>query len=747
MRADTPTAARPRHDGVSTVALLAALAASLIPLPTVVSAGAWTGLSTVLAAVLLAAGYLARRLRLPALLVTLIEGLLWTAIMTAVFFSDVAILGVIPTGEALDRVPRLIETAAGDITTGVAPLTASPSLTFLIVGAVGLLVVALDHVVLTARMPLLAGIALVTVWLIPTLAVPREVDVWAFALLALALLWLMRTETRSRARARSRTPAAGGVGVVSAAIATAAIVVAVVAAPTLPAPAASGGGFGGGTAIDATLNLGDDLRRPSEAPVLRQRTDGGSPPYLRVATLTGLDGDAWRPDRPRSVPLGEWEPGDPEVAPDIEVTETRTSVRVLDLASAQLPVPYPAVSVTGVSGDWRVALEGRTLTSPSTPARGQEYEVVTRTPQPTLEQARAAASGGATTEARSLPADTPDEIGRIARQVTAGAETDYDRLVALQTWFRGADFTYSLDAPVEDGFDGSGVEAISRFLDVRSGYCVHYASAFALMARTLDMPSRIVVGFLPGTATGEVEDDERVYQATTAQLHSWPEVHFEGLGWVAFEPTKSLGTPQRYASGEDDSAGPGAEQDPTPTAQPSTSASAAPRPDEDVTAGGAAAGSAPVVDLAPVLGTLGAACLLFGAPAAIRAARMLILRRRAAGGAVTAAWRMAQDAATDLGIPVPGSESPRAFGDRLIERHGAPPAAVQRLVSAVEIASYAAPDARRGSGESLADDAAAVRAGLLAAVSPRDRLMARLFPRSLVVRPGSTFAELRPVRI
>ena len=76
---------------------------------------------------------------------------------------------------------------------------------------------------------------------------------------------------------------------------------------------------------------------------------------------------------------------------------------------------------------------------------------------------------------------------------------------------------------------------------------MHFAGAFALMARTLGMPSRIVVGFLPGEFTGDTVDGQRVAEVTTGQLHAWPEVYFEGVGWVAFEPTKSLGTPTRFA--------------------------------------------------------------------------------------------------------------------------------------------------------------------------------------------------------
>ena len=66
----------------------------------------------------------------------------------------------------------------------VAPLAATAALGFVIVAALGLLTIALDHVVLTARMPLLAAVALVIVWLIPAIAVPAGVDVVAFVVLA-----------------------------------------------------------------------------------------------------------------------------------------------------------------------------------------------------------------------------------------------------------------------------------------------------------------------------------------------------------------------------------------------------------------------------------------------------------------------------------------------------------------------------------------------------------------------------------
>ncbi|MDJ1114851.1 DUF3488 and transglutaminase-like domain-containing protein [Microbacterium dauci] len=747
MSGESRTSARPRHDGGSTIALLVAIVAALLPLVTVISPGLWTLLSITGAAALLIAGYLARRFGLPAVGVTALQAVLWVGGTTAVFFSDAAWLLVIPTVEAIERVPLLVEDASTAIAVGVAPLDATPSLSFLIVAAIGLLTIALDHVVLTARMPLLATVALVAVWLIPSLAVRRSVDVWAFVVLAAAMLWLIRAETRSRTSAlaaKTRTR----VGAVSATIAVAAIVISVVAAPNLP-PSVAGGGAVGGTSIDASLELGDDLRRPSETPVVRTWGEAPTPPYLRIATLTRLDSSSWVPDRGRTVPLDSWTADVPEAGEDIRVREDTTNVEVLDLSSTTLPIPYPATSFDGLGDEWIVAPDNLTVRSAATPARGQQFKVVTTKPLPTLEQARAAEAGlgGASVAgATSLPAPLPPIIRELAAEVTADATTDYDRLLALQSWFRGTSFEYSLETPVEAGFDGSGADAVGAFLEARSGYCVHYASAFALMARTLGMPSRVVVGFLPGNPTGETRDDERVYEATTAQLHAWPEVHFEGIGWVAFEPTKSLGTAQRFNAESVDPGDPTPSASPSPTASASPQTSAPPRDPEDGASSGAATGGFDFRGILPVLAwTLGALALV-AAPGVTRIARDAARARRAAAGSVAAAWRLVQDAAIDHGIEVRAAESPRAFGRRLSVAFGAPRASMDRLVKAVELSSYAAPGTPASeSAERLRADAAAVRDALREGASGRTRFLALATPRSLLIRPGSTFASAEQV--
>ena len=70
------------------------------------------------------------------------------------------------------------------------------------------------------------------------------------------------------------------------------------------------------------------------------------------------------------------------------------------------------------------------------------------------------------------------------------------------------------------------------FLQTRRGLCEQFASTFAVMARTLGIPSRVAVGFTPGELNGDGS-----YSVFGKNAHAWPEVWFDGIGWVDFEPT------------------------------------------------------------------------------------------------------------------------------------------------------------------------------------------------------------------
>ncbi|BAJ75563.1 transglutaminase-like enzyme, putative cysteine protease [Microbacterium testaceum StLB037] len=755
------TPRRRRDASLLTLGLFAAIAAALLPVFSVMQTGSWTVQAAFLTAAILGAGLAARLLHLPALVATLLEVGIWLFALTAMFGRATAVLWIIPSPATVSTVPSLVAAASEEIRTGVAPVAPGVGLAFVLVAAIGGLAVVLDHVVLTARMPLLAGVGLVAVSLIPTIAIPADVDVTAFVLLAAALLFLLRVDTRSR-HAASRPRPAGprlrgrGASATALGIAAVAVIVAVVATPLLPQPAlrfASGGTGGYGTTINPNLELGNDLRQPRDVDVLTLQTDAPTPPYLRAVTLSSFDGSVWQPDRADTVNVPDDGPvfAAPPIDSDIAVAQYTTDISVGELDSPWLPVPSPATTVTGLQGDWLGMPDNRTIVSRAGSSRDQDYSVQTSVPRPTLEQIRARAVGGSELgdAVRALPADVPAIIGDTAREVTAGASSPYDALIDLQTWFRSSAFRYSLDAPVEAGFDGAGLDAVADFLQARTGYCVHYASAFAVMARTLDMPSRIVVGYLPGTMSSSGVGQERsTFTVTSSQLHAWPEVYFQGIGWVPFEPTNSLGVPTSFASGTTGGTNttpnaPQHQQSAAPETQSTTAPSLGNQDGPGLQGSGTTGDTRGIGPGLLLAGGIVLLLLLLGAPAALRALRRRSRLTTARAGDPVAAWALVQDDAVDLGIPVPGGESPRQFAERLVREHGADPGDVDSLRGAIERVSYAENAGDAVNGPELAEAAARVGAGLRARATGIRRAVSRFLPRSLLVRPGTAAAEER----
>ncbi|MBA8815502.1 transglutaminase-like putative cysteine protease [Microbacterium halimionae] len=747
--------ARTRRGGLlPAVALWIALAASALPLLSVIDPGSWVYTALLGTAVILAVGWGARRLLLPAVIVPVAEVLAWAVFLTIAFLPTTGLLVVIPTPQTFVGAQSLLAQALIEIEVGAAPLSPTLALSFCLVAATMLLAIAMDHVVLTARMPLLAGLALIAVSVIAQIVVPGEFSPGAFVFLSASILFLLWTETRRRERSRalqSSPPDAGrppraGRGAAALAIGTVAVITAQVATPLLPSPTArtqTGTGLSG-TSINPTLRLGDDLRRPSEVDVLTLRTTLPVTPYLRAATLSTFDGDVWSPDEGDTLTL---EPGSSvaviTAGDSIARTTGVTTIDIEALNSGLLPVPYPAIELTGLTGEWESRPDGGTITAVSGSTRGQSYAVTSEVPEPTREQIQATDAGGSGNDEllTEMPSTVPDNISQLASEVTSGTTSDYDALVALQSWFRGSDFEYSLDAPVEEGFDGSGMAAVSQFLEVRSGYCVHFASAFAAMARTLDMPSRIVVGYLPGIATTDVVDEERVYQVSSSQLHAWPEVYFDGIGWVAFEPTKSLGTATVFSGTATDSTDTTDENSPSaaptaPSASPSAStgrpADALDQNNAQNVGQGSPLGSTVLVVLLVVL--------LLTAPGAAGALRRQRQLHRARAGDAHAAWAFVVDSAIDLGTAVSASTSPRAVAAQLRDRCKSQLRGLDVLVPALERAAYAPPGGAAGSS-SLADAAASVRDELMASSGPANRVVAVVAPRSLVVRPSIEVAR------
>ncbi|WP_119698731.1 transglutaminaseTgpA domain-containing protein [Microbacterium halotolerans] len=651
----------------------------------------------------------------------------------------------VPWPGAVWAPPAVFSAAVDQLIAASAPVVAGTSLSFALVVAVWVFALVVDLIAVTARLPLLALLPLAAVLVTPQLAVPSgdhlllSVPFAAAALLLLAVTGPPRVRRRGRAAVWSTT----------AVVAVAAIAASVAVAPRLPVfPSADG--VNDPSIADVSLSLGDDLRNTSSAEVMRVRTTEQSAPYLRLATHTGFDDDGWRLDvdgfvRPLSHGLGDFEA--PSITGEEAVSTSRTWISDIGLDIGYLPVPQNAVEVAGAEPGWRAELDNRTVSSEQLAAEGEAYSVEARVVSPTTEQLNAspwpgsadAILGGQFDEERTpavgaaleIGDDVADgTIGETAGEVTEGDGTPYQAALSLQRWLRSSAFSYSLQTPVNEGFDGSDLAAVEAFLEVREGYCQHFASAFALMARSLGIPTRIVVGYLPGEDTGETVGEREVYSVAADRLHAWPEVYLLGIGWVQFDPTPSIASAQTGVDETEEETTDEPEQDEEQAASPEPTEIPTETEEPDAEATGSEQTGSGATGMIAGLGALLALLVLLFVPRLVRGSRRSRRIRAARAGDATAAWRETVATAIDAGWEVAASESPRAFGDRMIDA-GTDPAATGALVAAIERASFARETA------SGADLAGAVRA--FARSIPAERRRGRagrwLMPRSLWTRP------------
>ena len=117
----------------------------------------------------------------------------------------------------------------------------------------------------------------------------------------------------------------------------------------------------------------------------------------------------------------------------------------------------------------------------------------------------------------------------LARQVAADAETPYEAAEAIAAWLQSDAFTYDINVPEYQS--RNPVDAF--LLEGRTGHCQLFASAMALMVRSLGVPARIVAGY----RGGEWDDRDQVYVVRNSMAHAWVEVYVLDHGWVTFDPS------------------------------------------------------------------------------------------------------------------------------------------------------------------------------------------------------------------
>jgi len=418
--------------------------------------------------------------------------------------------------------------------------------------------------------------------------------------------------------------------------------------------------------------------------------------YWRLVSLDSFDGEQWHVGNTR---LGE--PGDvgqfedPGVAFAGPVAPFEAEVTILALQMDWVPAPYAPTALSSeepvIRDGVRVRRADGSVHFDALTFRGMAFDLRSEIPQPDIDVLSRLADGTPSSIFRSaietgdfggVGAELPEIVTRqlpdpdrylalpdgldprielLARAQIEGLETDFERALSLEDFFRRpGNFAYSVNIQPGHSADDLAdwlLEPASE--NYRAGYCEQFATSLAVMARTIGIPSRVVLGFTPGNT---LEDGRVVVRDRNA--HAWVELWMPSQGWVKFDPTpRSDGINPTTAqelpfSASEHLAAAQAETRPrtTPGGTPTTTATTLPA-EPDGVAGGGTEGEEPSGSpgwLVPAI----VAGLLLGLIPGVKWTRRRRRLRRFEDGDVSAAWQEIVDRLADLDVEMHPSDTP-----------------------------------------------------------------------------------------
>ncbi|MEV1329318.1 DUF3488 and transglutaminase-like domain-containing protein [Micromonospora costi] len=402
-----------------------------------------------------------------------------------------------------------------------------------------------------------------------------------------------------------------------------------------------------------------------------------TPLRIRLAVLSDYDGVTWRVgatyrNAGRILPAATPAPGS-------TVRPVRQDITVAELTGRLLPAVATPREVSGA----RVAYDPATgtLIRPEGLTPGLRYTVTSdeEHPDSNLLATANVPAGEAVARVLRVADGAPEPMVRLASQLAEENGAPYARAAAIEQ-FLSEHYRLVSDAP-----SGHAYPNLAFFLfgprngGGQRGTSEQFAAAFAVLGRLTGLPTRVVVGF-ESTGDGVIR---------AGDAYAWPEVLFDGLGWVPFDPLPRPDQEPRPVE-EDfrpapDNPPPSEAPEPTlePTASPEPSAAAA-RP--------ADVGGVPT----PVLvggGTGGLLVLVGAVLLTLLAMRRSLTRGRVERGdpahRIAGAWREVTDALRLAGQPVGPDLAATEVAQRA--RHAvAPPGGVVDAVGAPLVGDAAA---------------------------------------------------------
>jgi transglutaminase-like putative cysteine protease len=235
-----------------------------------------------------------------------------------------------------------------------------------------------------------------------------------------------------------------------------------------------------------------------------------SPVYLAAATLRAHlgAGSAALSDQEVFALL-------PQGLTGLEVVRKGSAVERVDVALAQ-PVPDIA------------------LLKPAQKLRpGDTYTVMGAVADVSADELRAAGEvypAWVSERYLQLPEELPQRVSELAGRLTAGSDNPYDKAKAIEAYLRLIPVDYQMrDIP-------PARDAVDYFLfEAQQGYFDYHASAMVVLLRAAGVPARLAVGYLLDPSAFDSRAQQ--YNIREAYAYAWPEVYFQGIGWMPFNPS------------------------------------------------------------------------------------------------------------------------------------------------------------------------------------------------------------------
>ena len=285
--------------------------------------------------------------------------------------------------------------------------------------------------------------------------------------------------------------------------------------------------------VSPLVEIGAILNQGNPVEVFQVHSD--QPAYWRMVGLDVLDDKGqFSPAIEQGAAVQEGQ----QLATGLQGTTITEQFTVTnDLGYNWLPIAYEPSALVQADDSVTWFKGSQTMTVAEPPNRGATYSVESVYPTPTARELEATAPGSPVQYPgeTDLPGTLPREITDLAEQWTHNDTTVFDQVMSIQRHLTDpAMYRYDQAAKYAPTMQG-----LANFLLTgKRGFCQQFASAMAVMLRSLGIPARVAMGYASGALVGD-----NTWSVMTTDLHAWVEVPFEGYGWLPFEPTPGKTNP------------------------------------------------------------------------------------------------------------------------------------------------------------------------------------------------------------